>query len=136
MREKAAAKRKQTMQQKEEEAKKQVLENLQEEEPEQPEPNEPIQVTKKKTRPVQEGVYHNPSLSEEDIKIVKSYVQMEREKRKAEKWKARKQEILSEVFNLFEGDDESEETQQQYRQQQPQQQPQQSNLNLFDNYYY
>jgi hypothetical protein len=60
---------------------------------------------------------------------------MEREKRKAEKWKARKQEILSEVLNLFEGEtplDEPEETQQQ----QQQQQPQQNNLNLFDDYYY
>jgi hypothetical protein len=68
---------------------------------------------------------------------------MEREKRKAEKWKARKQEILSEVFNLLEidsdNDEEPEEKQQhkhkQQPQQQPQQLPQQSNLNLFDDYY-
>ena len=113
MREIAAAKRKQTMLQKEEDAKKQVLSDLQEEEePEETEQEQPVQkeVTKKKTRPVQEAVYHNPwSLNDEDIKIVKSYVQIEKEKRKKEKWAARKEEILSEVFNLLEIDSDDDE---------------------------
>src|SRR5947207_2185651 len=105
MREKAAEKRKQTALAKEQQAKTEVLSEIAED-TEPIEPEEPIQkeVRRKPTRQTPEPVYQNHfSLSDEDVKVVKSFVQIERERRKAEKWNARKKEILDEVLNIFDG---------------------------------
>ena len=138
MREKAAAKRKQTALEKENLAKQEVLSEIAEDQttptPVEPvEEEEPIQKEPPKKRirqPVPENMYQPLNLDFEDMKLVKSFVQLEKERRKTEKWNTRKRELLQEVFSILDGAGE------QHEDHQPEPQRQQSSLNLFDDYYY
>jgi hypothetical protein len=96
----------------EHEEKQKVLSQLEEQEKEQeepPQPPEPKELKEPRKRQYQvPSAASNLSLNEEDFHIVKEFVQTTRQQRKADKWAARKKEIVTEILGTLIHDSESE----------------------------
>jgi hypothetical protein len=119
-REKAIEKRRQNKEEQmrfeEDEAKNEVLSQPEVDEVEtEPEPKAPEPRKKQPAWKPQQSF----SLSEDDIGYVKEFVQTAREKKKADKWAARKREILEDVLGYFNVEQQEEQSEDEEYEQPP-----------------
>jgi hypothetical protein len=112
--EKARLKKEQKLKEQEESAKLQILsEPLHESEPEPEEIIEPptrtakTPVTRTKTAPIYSSSYLG-SLSDNDVSIIKEFVDVRKAEMKQKKWASRKNEVISEVLNRLQQPQEEE----------------------------